>query len=149
MRVKEETKMVEQTVTLYVAEDGTEFKSEHECRKYEEAKALEVFIEKAEVLRIKEFDDYLPLTCNGLTDDCNVFRWYKLESKEDFDIVESAYGYRSCFSKPNSYPEVMCVETVGFEPYEDDSYNYNMEEIKGVTKEFWKMLGYNVEFEKI
>lgn len=148
MKVKKETKMVEQTITLYVAEDGKEFKSEHECRKYEEKKILESLIEKAEELRIKELDNCLPLTCNGLVNECNVFIWYKLESKEDFDIVESAYGYRSCFSKPNTYPEVMCVETCGFEPYEDDSYNYNMEEIKGITKAFWKMLGYNVALEK-
>lgn len=148
MKVKEETKMVEQTVTLYVAEDGTEFRNKHECIKYEEEKALENWIVKAEELRIAELDDCLPLSNDGLINDNNIFRWYRLKSKEDFDIVENAYS-KGCLSKPSTYPEVICVETCGYEPYKDDAYNYHLTDCKIMTEEFWKAMGYKVVFEEI
>lgn len=149
MKVKEETRVVEQTVTLYIAEDGTEFVTEYACRRYEEKKNLEKLIEKAENLRIVELDDCLPLTNDGLINDNNIFKWYRLESKEDFDIVEGAYGSNGHLSKPSTYPEVICVETCGYEPYKDDAYNYHLTDCKIMTEEFWKAMGYKVIFEEI
>ena len=35
MKIKEETKIIEQKVITYVADDGTEFRTENECKDYE------------------------------------------------------------------------------------------------------------------
>lgn len=148
MRVKEETKMVKQIVTLYVAEDGTEFENKWQCEDYEKRNGLGNLIANAEKLRIAELDDCLPLSNDGLINDNNAFRWYRLENKEDFEAVHKAYG-GYCFTEPKDYPEVICVETCGYEPYIDDSYCYYLTDCKIMTEEFWKSLGYKVVFEKI
>ena len=35
MKIKESKKIIEQTIYTFVAEDGKEFNSEYECKKYE------------------------------------------------------------------------------------------------------------------
>lgn len=55
MKIKEETKIVEQKVFTFVAEDGTEFTTEKECKDYEEKQIFKALIEEAEKLRIEEW----------------------------------------------------------------------------------------------
>lgn len=147
MKIKEETKVVEQKVIIFVAEDGIEFTTERECKEYEEKQILKGLIEEAEKLRIEALDESLPLSDDGLMNDCNTFRWYKLESEEDFETLNKAYG--NGLSKPKHFPEVMCVETVGYEAYMDDAYSYDMTTCRTITENFWKKLGYKVTFEQM
>lgn len=147
MKIKEETKIIEQKIITYVADDGTEFRTESECKDYEVKQFSKYLIEAAEKLRIPELDEYLPLSNDGLMNENNTFRWYKLNNETDFEIVNKAYG--NSLNTPESYPEVMCVETVGDEAYMDYAYNYNMETCKKITENFWKELGVKVTFENI
>lgn len=147
MKIKEETKIIEQKVISYVADDGTEFRTESECKDYEVKQFSKNLIEAAEKLRIKELDEHLPLSNDGLMNENNTFRWYKLNNEADFETVNKAYG--NSLNVPESYPEIMCVETVGYEAYMDDAYNYNMETCKKITESFWKELGVKVTFEDI
>ena len=147
MKIKEETKLVEQKVFTFVAEDGTEFTTEKECKDYEEKQIFKALIEEAEKLRIEEMDEDIPLSNDGLMNECNTFRWYKLDNEADFETLNKAYGNE--LSKPEHFPEVMCVETVGYEAYMDDAYSYNMETCKKITESFWKELGVKVTFENI
>lgn len=147
MKIKEEIKIVEQKVITYVSEDGTEFRTESECKDYETKKFVKNFIEAAEKLRITELDEHLPLSNDGLMNENNTFRWYKLENETDFEIVNKAY--RNSLVVPESYPEIMCVETVGYEAYMDDAYSYDMTTCKKITESFWKKLGVKVTFENI
>lgn len=147
MEIKTEKIMVENFVTSYVADDGKEFPSERECKEHEERQAKYKYIEAAEKLRIKEMDDQIPLSDDGMMSDTNSYRWYRLNNKEDYDMVNMAYG--DSFVEPKSYPEIMCVETVGYKIYLDDAYYYYMATCKTITENFWKKLGYQVTFKKI
>ena len=147
MKIKEETKLVEQKVFTFVAEDGTEFITEKECKDYEEKQIFKALIEEAEKLRITELDEHLPLSNDGLANEYNTFRWYKLNNETDFETVNKAYG--NSLNEPKSYPEIMCVETIGYEAYMDDAYSYNMETCKEITESFWKELGYEINFRKV
>ena len=147
MKIKEETKLVEQKVFTFVAEDGTEFTTEKECKDYEEKQIFKALIEEAEKLRIEEMDEDIPLSDDGLMNECNTFRWYKLKNEADFETLNKAYG--NGLSKPEHFPEVMCVETVGYEAYMDDAYSYDMTTCRTITENFWKKLGYKVTFEKV
>ena len=145
MKIKEETKLVEQKVFTFVAEDGTEFRTESECKDYETKQFSKYLIEAAAKLRITELDEHLPLSNDGLINENNTFRWYKLNNETDFETVNKAYG--NSLNVPESYPEIMCVETVGYEAYMDDAYSYDMTTCRTITENFWKKLGYKVTFE--
>lgn len=145
MKIVEKKEMVEQITVTYVAEDGKECSSESECKKHEAKIIHKRLIKAAEKFRIKGMDDTLPLSNDGTMNENNSFRWYKLESEADFETVNKAYA--NSLKKPENYPEIMCVETVGYEPYEDDAYSYDMSTCRTVTEEFWKKLGYKVTFE--
>ena len=147
MKIKEETKIIEQKVVTYVADDGTEFRTENECKDYETKQFSKYIIEAAEKLRITELDEHLPLSNDGLINENNTFRWYKLTNETDFATVNKAYG--NSLNVPESYPEIMCVETVGYEAYMDDAYSYNMGTCKKITEIFWKELGYEINFRKV
>ncbi len=147
IKVKEETKSIEQKIISYIADDGTEFKTEKECKGYEQKKIFKELIEAAEKLRIAELDEQMPLSDDGLMNENNTFRWYKLKNKEDFETVDKAYG--NALREPKIYPEVMCVETCGYEAYMDDAYSYDMTTCKEITENFWKKLGYKVAIEQL
>ena len=147
MKIKEETKLVEQKVFTFVAEDGTEFRTESECKDYETKQFSKYLIEAAAKLRITELDEHLQLFSDGLMNENNTFRWYKLNNETDFETVNKAYG--NSLNVPESYPEIMCVETVGYEAYMDDAYSYNMKTCKKITESFWKELGYEINFRKV
>lgn len=100
-------------------------------------------INQAEQLRIKNLDDIIPLTSGG-TNENNYFIWYYVQTKKDFDIVNKAY--REQFCEPEQYPEIMCVES--YSGYEDDAYEYYLSQIKDLTCDFWKQLGYKITLSK-
>ena len=101
-------------------------------------------IELAERLRIRELDEKIPLDDEGEVNENNTFRWYEVKDINDFTALNAAYQEQ--LKAPSVYPETICVETVGQEAYTDDAYNYNMEEIKEKTRDFWNQLGYKVSF---
>lgn len=144
MKIKEETKVVKTTV--YVADDGEKFATERECRRYEEKIALKKSIEVAEKLRIEELDEQLPLVCGEMSEN-NTFRWYKINNREEFDILCEAC--KEQFEYPDCYPEIICVETVGYRAYDDECYIYYLSGLKRMAEEFYKRLGYKVTFEKV
>ena len=143
MKIKESKKIIEQTIYTFVAEDGKEFNSEYECKKYEKILEKKAAIEAAEKLRMPELDDKLPLSYD--VNENNSFRWYKVENKEAFDTVNKAYV--NSLQAPSHYPEIMCVES--YEPYEDDGYSCTLTGLKATTEEFWKMKGLKVTLEPL
>lgn len=146
MKTKIKKKFIEEETRVYVAEDGTEFETEKACRDYEDKILHPVNIKQAEKLRIKYLDGVIPLSNSGLTDENNTFRWYKVENKEDASILNDAYRIK--FKPSLVYPEIICIETAGYEPYKDDAYAYHVTNLKEITENFWKKLGYRVVIEK-
>ena len=144
MEIREETKVIINKV--YVAVDGEKFGTERECRVYEQKLALKEKIEEAEKLRIEDLDEQLPLVCSEMSEN-NTFRWYKINNREDFDtLCEACKKY---WNYPINYPEIVCVETVGYYAYKDDCYIYYLSELINGAKEFYEMFGYKITFEKV
>lgn len=88
--MKVETKAIIQEVPVYIADDGTEFNTEAECRDYEVKNEMKPKIEKAEKLRIIKLDNVMPLIDEELNED-HTYIWYKLTNENDFRIVNEAY----------------------------------------------------------
>lgn len=137
--------LVEEEREIYVADDGKEFTTKKECISYEKNLLKESKIEAAEKLRISDLDEFIPLSTDGLVNGDNTFRWYKVRSEEEFNILDRAYSNNL---QPDNYPEIICVETVGHIPYMDDAYDYHVGRMMENTEKFWKKLGYKVTFEK-
>lgn len=142
--IRKEIKIVEQKVPVYICSDGTEFFDEIKAQKYETDVVHAAKIEKAEQFRLKMLDNLLPLTNDGLVNDCNTFRWYRVESEEDFSAVNDAFG--GSLDEPVTYPDVICVETVGCEVYKDDVYGYYLSQMQKTTESFWETFGQMLSF---
>lgn len=138
--------LVEVEREVYVADDGKKFKTERECINYEKNLLKEREIKAAEKLKIPDSDEFIPLSTDGLVNGDNTFRWYKARSEEEFNILNAAY--EEALTKPDNYPEIICVETVGHIPYMNDAYDYHTSRMMEDTKNFWEKLGYKVTFEK-
>ena len=113
--------LVEVEREVYVTDDGKEFKTERECINYEKNLLKEREIEAAEKLRIPDLDEFLPLDTDGLVNDNNTFRWYKVRSEEEFNILNAAY--EEALTKPDNYPEIICGQN-------DGKYRRILEEIR-------------------
>lgn len=144
MKILKETKII--TNKVYVAVDGEKFGTERECRAYEQKLALMGKIEEAEKLRIEELDEMLPLD-NAEMYENNTFRWYKINSREDFDTLCEAC--KTNWDYPINYPEIVCVETVGYYAYKDENYIYYLSTLMKAAKEFYEKFGYKLTFEKV
>ena len=103
-------------------------------------------IASAEKLRIKELDEHIPLGNDGLINENNIFRWYRVQNKRDYYVLNTAYG--NAIRKPSVYPEIICVETAGQEAYQGDAYGYHLADCRKITEDFWKQMGYKCTIEK-
>lgn len=151
MEIKYKKVMVEQTLKKYVADDGTEFNFEQDCKCYEEKMIQNKKIQAAENLRIKKLDEVVPISIGGEVNSDNIFIWYRIANEQDLETILEAYASRYGYvevGKPGKYPNVLCIETIGHEEYEDSSYGYWFDQMINDTKIFWKKLGYNVLLEK-
>lgn len=132
-------------VTRYVADDGTEFETERECRQYEGAQKFQKDMEKVNRLRIYNYDDHIPLHADACYSDCSVYRWYKVNNEEELAEVEEAYGEPT---KIKQFPTIVCMERED-EDYIGQPYSIDLETIKKNTIDFFEGLGIKVEFNPI
>lgn len=147
MEIKKDIKIIEQEITTYISEDGKIFSTKLDCLKYEEEVENKDRIKEAEKLRIEKLDNMIPINDDALPNDNNCFYWYKLNTKEDFEILIKAYRNGN-LDEPEHFPTLYCVETCGYKPYEDESYSYDLATCKTCTEKFWEELGYKVVLTK-
>lgn len=148
MEIKTEIKTVtkEYIKEKYIADDGTEFDRQYECEDYERKCKLSSVIKSAEELRLKQYDNVLPISKDGLVNENNTFCWYELKNEEDYIALVKACGDN--VTKPMQYPEIVCIETCGYKEYMDDAYSYRLSDLKTITEDFWKQFGYKVKIER-
>jgi len=144
--MRKEKRKVEIEKNVWVAEDGKEFSNESECKSYEFNLKVERNREKAEKYRIHELDDILPLDNEGLIEENSQYRWFQVHSKEQFEVLNNAYGGE--IPKPLYYPEMVCIEYTGYEWGEGDVWGYLLSNIKRKSDEFWGKMGYKMKLEK-
>lgn len=91
-------------VNVFVANDGTEFSDEAECKKYDES-AKGVLLAKYQQVVLKESDAY---SLFGFGSDEEVIEVVKLNSEEDVDLIVQCYLLENDYIKErDDYKERM------------------------------------------
>ena len=75
-------------VEVYIADDGTEFKSRRDCENYEWEKIKKPMLEKLQ--KCKEVFG-VPNCDGGYVSDCYDYEWYFIRNQEDIDILNEVY----------------------------------------------------------
>lgn len=126
-------------VTVYIADDGTEFRGRGDCLRYEWEKLKKPLLEKLQ----KCEDAYgIPNCDGGYVSDCNDYEWYFIRNQEDIDILNDVY-YIGLTDKVIG--EWVCVE---IDEVNDAWYSTASDGIKYATDLLTK-LGYKVEITKV
>lgn len=122
----------------YIADDGKEFTSQHDCEKYENKNALEKRLEAVKHLAV--LDDYPP--CNGGENyESHYYRWFKVSNQEELDLLNAAFSDGSVNTAEN-FPEFINIESDN----EDltDGYWTHLSECKNYVTELFDKLGFIV-----
>lgn len=147
------------TSIVYVADDGTQFVTEAECKAYEEktAKAKQAEKEEEERMfaekekRLRELNtemDIIPLTEHTLDPELWYFRWFKVNNDEDYEFISSLVEWGRP-SKPDQYPSYICLmcendpSDLAYAEY-SETFNNCIKEAKW----FFKQFGYDCEITK-
>ena len=148
MKFRTEKRMVEIEKKIYIAFDGKEFGTEEDCRKYEEDIEMEEIKAESENFEIKELGGVYPLDVDAqYINDNHCFRWYKVNSIEEYEAVAKAYKCSDDWVALRSYPEIICVEYE--EHWGDDAWLHILSDMKEATVLFWKKHGFDVEFKEV
>ena len=91
MKIKEEKKMVEQTVTSYISEDGKEFDNVNDCEKHEKNFLRRELESKLNLIKQK---NYTP----PFADSDHNYVWFYIMSQEDVDIINEYYNSLSNYN---------------------------------------------------
>ena len=134
-------KVVQQTAMVYIAEDGTEFNNERNCFEYEKKLKEEKTLTELNKILIHE-DDFIP--CNGKDNWCNhVYKWYKVESKEQLKLINDFYGSDV---EAQDYPEYINIEL--YDDSDRECSGVTLTECKNYVKEFFEEgFGIKINFE--
>lgn len=144
--VRERQRIVRESV--YIAEDGKEFDNIADCRRYEENLNRKVVFDYIDnTYRVPELDDQIPIDSDASFSEFSIYRWYKVNNKEELAKIEEAYGEPVHNSDNLTYPTYICVETED-EEYNGQPYFYTLDEAMRVTRAFFKNFGWKVEFKK-
>lgn len=123
-------------VTVYIADDGTEFKKKHECEDYEFENITKALLKK---LQKCEDAEGLP-NCNaGYVSDCYEYNWYFIRNHEDVEILNEAYGLGITDKYIGDW---LCLETEGCCR---EAWFSTASEGIAYTKDLLTKLGYKVE----
>lgn len=144
MVTKEEKRVVEVVDTVYVAVDGTRFKTESACLKYEEEYIKTQ--ERVESIEINELYDTYPLDTNAqYISENHEYNWYRVSNEDDYNCLVEMYG--DDVVRPKAYPDVICIENDIY--YKPDMWSYLLSDMMESTIAFWKKQGYDVKLNKV
>lgn len=138
--------VVRRQVCKFIAFDGKEFKTKNECEMYEMRILRNQQIDKSEKLRIYELTEVIPVVVKD-ADPAAYFRWYKIESEDDFKLLEGIYDYVFDENEPQTYPDIVCIETDDI--YATTGYAYYLSDMKEYIEDLFDKMGYEVEFKKV
>lgn len=105
-----------ETIVTYIADDGSKFHSEEDCRFYEENCAGEYL--KNLSFTIKELDYANPINRKNISDlKLYNYIWFRLSSKEDFIVLKNALSKHNKsgiitnrLTEPATYPDLLAIE---------------------------------------
>ena len=119
------TIMVRQMVAEWIADDGTRFDREYDCREYEEYLFLSMLDSSPDVEAWEHNEDnYPPFTGESINDD-NAFWWYKPLNENGILLLRKVF--RSLDFKMEYIGKWLCIERCDFDEWLttlDDSIAY-------------------------
>ncbi len=147
--MRTEDRLVENKIKVYVAMDGKEFTSEEECKDYEYNLQRKEVIEKAETMRIKELEGFLPLDISGNMASEWCHSWFACNSRKDLVTLYDAYGDGIDGFMPDAFPCIICIESeLAHDRYYGEGYVFSMEYMLHCNMQFWEKFGFEMELRK-
>lgn len=138
MRTEIRTKTV--NVTIYIADDGTEFKDVNSCREYEK-NIKEDKRKRIEHKRIKKLDNWYPYM-EYANPDYKEYIWYNIETEDELKMLNEAYYFVSDCDAV--LPEIICVEAPDYRDYDDDYYWSILSGMISDLNRFFDNVGYEI-----
>jgi len=92
-------------------------------------------------LRLYELDNVVPITKNNKKQN-GTYLWYKVESKNDFAILNRAYENK--LAEPKRFPEIICIQLSSIGMME-----YYASEMLQAEKIYWEQIGYELNFKPL
>lgn len=133
-----EQRVVTDTRTIYIADDGKEFESKTMCEEHERALKVAEYEKLISGLQIDDLNGVLPITNSDEWRDCDA-QWYNVKDKNDYNTIYEYYELCSnidYFYEPKSYPAIMGV--LDYDDYADVYYIDNIiEQVKLFFNEFY------------
>lgn len=124
-----------QEKTYYIAEDGTQFESEQECKQYERCDMFKKMIaESPDIIKYPEAEG-LQNIGEGFYSDDYEYLWYKPLNEAGTALLKRAYG---CITDDPT-GRIICIEVT----YGDTYYSY-LEEGVQYAKTLLSKLGYDM-----
>ena len=136
---------VEEIITRkYIANDGTIFKDEASCKKYEDDKIIEVLESYSE----GGLEDLVPI--NYCSEDYGTeldsyYYWFEVNDRGRLYEIAEAFGLQVEAMKIGT-PTFICVR----KDCELDKYElYSLEKIKNKVKGYFKLFNLDIEFNEV
>ena len=145
MRIEERKEIKEVVNNIYIAEDGTEFASERECKKYETEQEKSFYLEKLKNIECAA-TSYPPTLGEDILEN-NYFDWYRPKTNDELVTLNEAYpGINIDVECLNRW---ICVEHTE-ETEACGGYNYvsQIDMSMNYVKQLFNKLGYDVEFKE-
>lgn len=137
----------EYETTIYVAEDGKEFNSAEECKRYEEEQEFERGLERIDKYRIEEMDGQIPLDDDARYSFSFYYRWYRVRNEKELKEIQDVY--KEDMPPINKFPTAICMEMTDRIYQYADIYCTPLDHVKFITEEFFEKLGIKVSFEEV
>lgn len=141
---REETRVV--TTTVYIADDGTEFIAERECRRHETLQKRLSLLDKLK--DIEHAASNCPPTDGYEFCENYYFDWYKPKTKEEIDVLNEVYDEIDL--KEDCLNKWICIEHEN--EVEDDCYSSNytstLDDSMNYVERLLSKLGYDIEFKE-
>lgn len=151
MRVETKKEMREIDVRVYFADDGTEFSTESDCRRYEDNLKAESRLEKLKPYIVEDLAEQIPLHSDDYYSSSMYYTWFKANNKEEYeticDLLDKRFDEPNGFSGLDAYPYYFCVETEREFEGEFEDYYTTLDMCKSTAKNFFDKFGIKVEFQ--
>ena len=146
MRVEEKEIITKEKV--YVADDGTEFNNEPDCKEYELTKIRTERLAAIEKFRVFDLYNQIPLNDDSCFSEFNDYIWFRFNNEEEEKEFEEIM--ETVIRAGTEYPKYFCIETENdFDEYANVSdWTYNLEQSMNVAKRYFNMFGIDIEFKR-
>lgn len=146
---REEERTIKDVFNVYIAEDGTEFETERECKRYEQNVIRERQLKLLDKFMCHELEDLIPIHYDAsFSEFCN-YTWFKADNEEELNELEELLGEKLRANwVENTFPFYICIETEDEFSGWASEYQYTLDESKQIAQNYFKKFGLEIEFKR-